>query len=145
MSTTNGTRAIIAAQSAKFIFPAALVNASAVAARLLSTGLDITLLCAGTDGQRADEDLLGAGAVIDALSKITDFEADSALVAESAELFQQSRGDLLPVMTRTTGGKNIIAVGLAADIAFAAQLDSLPFVGQVLTDPLRVVRSADPL
>src|ERR1019366_3874702 len=142
MSTTNGTRAIIAARSARFIFPAALVNASAVAARLLATGLDITLLCAGTDGQRADEDLLGAGAVIDALSRTADIQSGNPATIEAAELFQKSRGNFLSVISKTPGGRNVIAVGLEADVVFAAQLDSIPVVGQVFDGPLRVIRSA---
>jgi 2-phosphosulfolactate phosphatase len=142
MSTTNGTRAIIAAREARYIFPAALVNASAVAARLLATGLDITLLCAGTDGERADEDLLGAGAVIDALSKSAPIQAGTVVTDEAAELFRQSRGDLASVMSQTTGGRNVISVGLKADLAFAAQLDSVPTVGQVHDQPLRVIPSS---
>ena len=45
------------------VFTAALVNASAVASALAKTGRDITLLCAGTNGEPAMEDVLGAGAV----------------------------------------------------------------------------------
>src|SRR3954468_14343851 len=48
MSTTNGTRAILAARDAAAGFVASLVNASAAAVALAATGRDITLLCAGT-------------------------------------------------------------------------------------------------
>jgi 2-phosphosulfolactate phosphatase len=139
MCTTNGTRAIIAARSAKFIFAAALVNASAVAKRLVATGLDVTLLCAGTNGEPAPEDQLGAGAVVDAISKLTNFDAENAVTTESLDLFRASKGHLISALANTTGGQNVLAVGLKNDIDFAAQIDSIAVVGLVLDDPLRIV------
>src|SRR3954462_7547904 len=44
MSTTNGTRAIVAAAGAGALFAAALVNATATARHLVGLGRDITLL-----------------------------------------------------------------------------------------------------
>src|SRR6185437_15784570 len=67
MSTTNGTRAIIAARGASAVLIGALVNARAVTGALISTGLDVTLLCSGTEGEISLEYILGAGAVIQAL------------------------------------------------------------------------------
>jgi 2-phosphosulfolactate phosphatase len=138
MSTTNGARAIVAAESAALLLAAALVNASATADRLIEAKLDITLLCAGTDGQPAMEDLLGAGAVIDALRTKSNLilENDGARIA--LNLFQSVRSDLRPAMADTTGGQNILAVGLEADIDFAARLDAIPIVGRVERGPLRV-------
>src|SRR5947209_3654408 len=69
LSTTNGTRAVIAARQAAVVFVCALVNASALAHLLLETGRDVTLLCAGTGGQIAMEDLIGAGAVLGAMAE----------------------------------------------------------------------------
>src|SRR3981081_2472517 len=62
MSTTNGTRAIVAAAGAHVILAGALVNARAVARATAQIGRNVTLLCAGTNGAIATEDLLGAGA-----------------------------------------------------------------------------------
>ena len=47
----------IAARSAKLLLAGAVVNASAVARALAESGLDVTLLCAGTNGQIAMEDV----------------------------------------------------------------------------------------
>ena len=76
MSTTNGTRAIVAAKSAAALFIGALANANAVAKKVSAEGHDITLLCAGSDGQPSMEDLLGAGAVIDGLQQLTEVKFD---------------------------------------------------------------------
>src|SRR5205809_5863761 len=67
MCTTNGTRALLSARGAELILAAALINAAAVAEALHPCGLDVTLLCAGTNGEIADEDVLGAGAVLSEL------------------------------------------------------------------------------
>src|SRR5687768_18268036 len=51
MCTTNGTRALLAARDAAVLFTGAIVNATAVADALRTTGRDVTLLCAGTHGE----------------------------------------------------------------------------------------------
>jgi 2-phosphosulfolactate phosphatase len=139
ISTTNGTRAIVAARNAKRLLIGAIINASSVARRLSSFNSDVTLLCAGTGGQPAMEDLLGAGAVIDELMQLAkvQLEGDSALMA--LRLFRACHGELRAVMAETAGGRNVLAVGLGADIDFAAKLDSMDVVGRVEEGPLRVV------
>ena len=139
MSTTNGARAIVAAESAALLLTAALVNAKATADRLMAGKLDITLLCAGTAGQPAMEDLLGAGAVIDALRSRSNLILENDVARIALNLFQSVRSDLRSALADTTGGQNILAVGLDADIDFAARLDAIPIVGRVVRGPLRVV------
>jgi 2-phosphosulfolactate phosphatase len=140
MSTTNGTRAIIAARSAKLLLAGALVNASGVARVLAASGLDVTLLCAGTNGQLAMEDVIGAGAVADALRKLAKVELESDAARMTLRVFQAARGDLRGALAEAAGGRNVIAAGLEADIDFAARLDVLDVVGRVHDAPLRVVR-----
>ena len=131
MSTTNGTRAIIAARSAKLLLAGALVNASAVARALAAAGLAVTLLCAGTNGQVAMEDVIGAGAVADALGKLAEVELETDGARMAVRLFQAARGDLRGALAEAAGGRNVIAAGLEADIDFAARLDCFDVVGRV--------------
>jgi 2-phosphosulfolactate phosphatase len=132
MATTNGTRALAAAREAALVLPAALVNAEATAAALAGAGMDVTLLCAGTNGRIAMEDLLGAGAVLTHLSAqyhpIT-MESDVARLA--VRLFAGTRTNLEAALNESTGGRNVAAVGLQADTEFAAQLDLLPIVARM--------------
>lgn len=132
MSTTNGTRAMLAARGAAAMFVGALVNARAVAKAVRETGLDsCTLLCAGTDGQIAMEDLLGAGAVLDHLIETggCDIASDAAHVA--LQTFLACRGDLPAMLRKTRGGHNVEAAGLGTDIDFAARWNALDAVGVV--------------
>lgn len=132
MSTTNGTRAIVACRKAMAVYPAALVNARAVATALLKDGRDVTLLCAGTAGEVAIEDVIGAGAVLDALyderSELM-HASDDPLIARL--LFRSFRHSLRVGIAAGKGGENVQAAGLAADIDFAARLDALAIVGRI--------------
>lgn len=138
MSTTNGTRAMVAARSARTLLAGAIVNASAVARAVAATGDDVTLLCAGTGGEVAMEDLLGAGAVIAALDRLTPFRPDSDAALVARRLFQAAVPELRAALTETRGGRNVIAAGLVPDIDFAARLDALDVVGFVERETLTV-------
>jgi len=129
MSTTNGTRAILAAREAKLLLIGALVNASAVARAVVASGLDVTLLCAGTNGMPAIEDVIGAGAVIDAIGGRAKLESDLAQMA--LRLLQGARDDLRSAMAEGAGGRNVTAAGLDPDIDFAGRLDRFDVVGRV--------------
>jgi len=140
MSTTNGTRAIIAAQQARILLVGAIVNAAAVARALLGTGCDFVLLCAGTDGQVSMEDVLGAGAVLDAARQSTYVELGSDCARIALRLFHAARDQLRVALAQAQGGQNVIRAGLDADIDFAARLNSIDAVGVVHRNPLRAVK-----
>jgi len=135
LSTTNGTRAILAASGAAGILIGSLVNASAVARAAVQMGRDITLLCAGTNGQVAAEDLIGCGGVLESIRQLSPaFDgSDNVLIART--LFHAARNDLTAALRQTHGGRNVIAVNLEPDIDFSAKLDSLNVVGHVSGQP----------
>jgi 2-phosphosulfolactate phosphatase len=133
LSTTNGTRALVAARQAPFLFTGALVNASAIAVTLAKLGRDITLLCAGTDGEEAPEDLVGAGAVISEIPPRTPVALnDSAHAAQN--LFRKLHGShfahhqLVLFLAATQGGKNVVQAGLYDDITFAGRVNAFDVV-----------------
>jgi 2-phosphosulfolactate phosphatase len=131
MSTTNGTRAIVAARDGELILVASLINAWATAEAVIDAGLDCTLLCAGTEGQISLEDVIGAGAMINSAMLIGNVRTanDEAEIARHADL--AARDGYIAAMRRGAGGRNVVAAGLERDVEFAAQLDSVPVVGQV--------------
>ncbi|HZN69545.1 MAG TPA: 2-phosphosulfolactate phosphatase [Tepidisphaeraceae bacterium] len=141
MSTTNGTRAILAAREADVILTGALVNAEAVARALGEIGRNVTLLCAGTGGAVAMEDMLGAGAVLDALTRVgptVSPGSDVSLIVQ--RLFNATRDDLYAALAQSLGGRNVIKAGLLADIDFSARCNVMDVVGDVQKDPLAVKR-----
>jgi 2-phosphosulfolactate phosphatase len=138
MATTNGTRAIFAAAGAPQVFIGAIVNAAAVAQRLHRANRPATLLCAGTNGGLSMEDLIGAGAMIDAAFRQgpVDLPSDTARLAH--RIFQSARDDLPAVLRTTQGGLNLLRNHLPADIDFAARIDVFDKVGIVSNHPLCV-------
>jgi len=136
-TTTNGTRAMQRASAAHRILIASFVNLSAVAERL-SQEDQIELLCAGTDGQVTREDVLLAGAVTDRLLT-TDPDTvinDEASLAAAAWRQLQSEGDalrqaLLEALCNSLGGRNLIELGLEADVELAAQIDRFDLVPEL--------------
>jgi 2-phosphosulfolactate phosphatase len=132
MTTTNGTKAILAAAGASILFTGALVNAEAVAAALVKTNLNATLLCSGTEGFACTEDTLGAGAVIDALqSRDVNISLASDVAWMALHLFRAERETLYEALFDSRGGHNIRRAGLDPDIPFCAALNSLDVVGVV--------------
>ncbi|HEX8340512.1 MAG TPA: 2-phosphosulfolactate phosphatase [Tepidisphaeraceae bacterium] len=122
MATTNGTRALYAAAGAAALFTGAIVNARATAKALAASTLPVTLLCAGTDGAVAIEDLLGCAAVLARLPR-THSSNDAATIA--ARLWDTCGAEdvLLAALSASHGGRNVIAAGLADDVAFCARAD----------------------
>jgi len=143
MSTTNGTRAIVAAAGAGALLAAALVNATATARHLLTLGRDITLLCAGTEGQLAPEDMIGAGAVAEAIDHLGSVSLIGGATRTALRLFHDARDRLEGTLRDTQGGRNIIRAGLGEDITFAARLDVFGVVAGISPDFPPIVTSQD--
>jgi 2-phosphosulfolactate phosphatase len=146
LTTTNGTRAIHASLEAEVLLIGAFVNLAAVLERLLALPNPVHLVCAGTDGYESLEDELFAGAVVDRLVRIREVELDPiAMDVQSqwteAEAKMQAGEALAHILSQGRGGKRVTELGLAADIEDAATIDRYSIVGQVVRDPLRIVRS----
>ncbi len=139
-TTTNGTRALAHAREAAHVLIGAAVNRASVASAVRETER-VDILCAGTDGEVTGEDILAAGAIIDSLSCNSDFQiwqlndnAQTALrqwqqfLAGVTASGRSVNDELASVIRDTTGGRNLLEIGHAADLVSCAQLDSLTVV-----------------
>lgn len=144
LTTTNGTVATLAAESAHDIYIGSLLNAAATARALLPRiqELDTILLCAGTEGHISCEDVIGAGAILWQLLQQTHSLAlpytDMAWVAY--QTFAAVRAHLPPALRLGLGGINLIEAGLEEDIDWCAKIDSKPITVKLERSPLRAVR-----
>ena len=143
MSTTNGTRAIVSARAAPQLFAAALVNARATARHLAELGADVTLVCAGTDGEVAMEDVMGAGAIVEGLNRLTPTKLASDFARIAWQLFAASENSMAQALRTTLGGRNVVAAGLGRDVDFAARLDAFNHVLTIDPSTLIVTRASD--
>ncbi|HSJ14008.1 MAG TPA: 2-phosphosulfolactate phosphatase [Longimicrobiales bacterium] len=122
MSTTNGTRALLATNGAALCLVGALLNVGAIARRLAADGGDGLVLCSGREGRFALEDAYCAGLLVRALRQLrpgvhTDDGGRAAL-----RLVGRGR-DALPVLERTAAARRITERGLERDVRFCAQVD----------------------
>lgn len=130
-STTNGTRAVLLAQrgGAARILIGCLANRAALCRILAADVRPVRLICAGTGGKVGVDDCLCAGAIIDGLvARLgpggVDLADDQAQLFHHAFAANRDHSALLAALRAARGGRNLIDIGLADDIADAAQTDA---------------------
>jgi 2-phosphosulfolactate phosphatase len=132
-STTNGTRAVLAAASAcQEVLLGSLLNLSAVAGAVRD---DCVVVCAGFQGQFALDDAYCAGRIVELLGgEVTDAAKGSAILARS---FPTAWDGLT---ARTYGPP-----GLEEDIRFCAQEDAVDVVPRLnrMVDAAAEITSSD--
>lgn len=137
-TTTNGTRAVVHAARAQRIVVGCLGNLSALVRTLAAAGLPVHVVCAGTNGRVASEDVFVAGAIVDGLLKRVDRGRDmpdTAPLDDSARLAHQqwlaggaSPARLLQTLRASQGGINLIEIDMHEDVEFCAQVDVFSIV-----------------
>lgn len=142
-TTTNGTKAINSIRGFKECLLGALVNRTAIARRIIDSGIDDWfLICAGTDGQVAGEDILAAGAIIEALSSLLScstewLTGDSSLMAGLLGKHCLSNpGSILDTILTFSGARQLLKAGYRQDVQFASQIDLLDTVPICLAEQL---------
>jgi 2-phosphosulfolactate phosphatase len=131
LTTTNGTKALLAVQGARDVVVASYVNLTGVATMLraaLRGGADITLVCAGQDRQFALEDAACAGRYVYNISRrLADVDLNDAALA--ASLIDRKYGDNLTRLFNTAAhGRALAAAGFEGDLAACAAVDSYPVI-----------------
>jgi 2-phosphosulfolactate phosphatase len=121
MTTTNGTVALLAAAAATRCYIGALVNAGAVAQRLIMDGADALVLCAGREGAFALEDALCAGRIARRVRAGVAALAGNDAMRAAARL--AARAPTASLLARTAAGRRLREIGRQDDIAFCAQED----------------------
>jgi 2-phosphosulfolactate phosphatase len=149
LPSPNGAQCCLNAAAAPHVIAASLLNATAaaryVAGLLDATTLDVAVIAAGERWRDPDddgalrfalEDLLGAGAVLDALSAYP----QSPEARAAAAVFHERRDDLTTALRTCGSGLELIAAGKTGDVDDCAHLDRYEVV-PVLKDG--VFASAD--
>jgi 2-phosphosulfolactate phosphatase len=139
MTTTNGTRAFLAAQGAGRILALSLMNLSAAAASVRGTER-ITVICAGKEERFSMDDALCAGIFL--LEVLGPTEARGGV-----DLNDQSRAALtlaeahLPdeaFLRETAAGAALVEIGLGDDLALCAERDRHSFVPEMYDRVIRL-------
>lgn len=136
MSTSNGTKAILAAQrgGAGPTFIASFLNLSAVARRAWSEmsreERGLTVICSGSHGKPSLEDLCCAGALVKAILALRDERPISLdkMAKNAIEVFESYRGNILGILETSPHGRDLVSMGFGEDLRRAAAVDSLDVV-----------------
>jgi 2-phosphosulfolactate phosphatase len=113
LTTTNGTRAVVtAAGRCETVLVGSLLNLDAIAAAANVRGEHVVVLCAGVDGERAEDDAYCAGRIVELLTGERGENADDAVAV--ARSFGSAREAL-------SASINPRQTGLAEDVAWCAR------------------------
>jgi 2-phosphosulfolactate phosphatase len=149
LTTTNGTRGVLACLEAEEVLVAAFVNRRATARWVAkwsdrAPGRSVHIVCSGTERFISLEDSLFAGALVTELT-VPGGPApanDEALIVEAAWRGMAATPgglSLAETLARGRGGRNVLSIGLPGDIADAARVDRFDLVAVLRRDPLRIV------
>ncbi|HZF01868.1 MAG TPA: 2-phosphosulfolactate phosphatase [Methylomirabilota bacterium] len=151
-TTTNGTRAFRACANAKTVLAASFLNLTATAKFLQLKNFDnVLLVCAGTGENKADEDVLAAGALCELLGdldlecgdvsplskaptcrRIPNF-SDSTQIARRAWL--EMKPDLAAAISNSENARRLLAIPeLREDVVFCLQRDTHPLIAKMDAD-----------
>jgi 2-phosphosulfolactate phosphatase len=126
LSTTNGTRAVVAAaRRCERVYVASLLNLAAVVDTAREAGEDVVVVCAGVQGTLALDDAFVAGRIVEHL----DWERTDA--AEAAARLVNTWGGPEDALRASKSGRNLMenAPHLEDDIPFCSResvLDVVP-------------------
>ena len=130
LSTTNGTRAVVAAaQRCERVLIASLLNLAAVVEAARAHGEDVLVVCAGVQGTLALDDAFVAGRIVELLA----WERTDA--AEAAARLVTTWGGAEEAFRASKSGRNLLqnAPELEEDIAFCARESVLDVVPRLVT------------
>jgi 2-phosphosulfolactate phosphatase len=128
MTTTNGTRALVAAQKAAIVFIGAFLNVRALGERLKKGGRDVVIACAGRKDLFCLEDAVCGGAIIDHLEKkgVSLIKSDSALAAQL--LYEHFEADIEGMLSLSQWGQYLESIGFGKDVRICGRMDCYDLV-----------------
>lgn len=122
LSTSNGTRAILAAQESERLLLGGFINAQAVADTVRDCEA-LSILCAGTLGRFTLEDVLAAGGIVDRVLRHTPDAMLDDLALAAMRLYRQADGKLQEALRPGRHYQWLVRHGMQADIDYCLQED----------------------
>ena len=134
VTTSNGTRALLACQGAGAVYPACAGNLSLAAEKLreaLDAGQRALVLCAGREGTFSLDDAYAAGRLVAAALGDRRPRAGCNDAARAAlDLVRRYGDDWERPLRRSRAGRELLRLGFGDDIAAACRMDAYPVLPQ---------------
>lgn len=139
VTTTNGTKTILASRGADEILIGAFLNLESLSRYVGNSNKDVVIHCAGWKGTVNIEDTLFAGALIAELSGTHETLGDPALLAHN--LYLHNRLDLLKVAKNSSHARRLAGFGIEKDLEFCMQSSLFSVIPAYKSDRLELTDS----
>lgn len=127
-TTTNGTRAIEAANDGAQLFIGAFSNIDILIDTCLRSGKRIVVLCAGWNNRVNIEDTLFGGAFVEKLSEKSDVFFESDAVRMALKLWESAKSNPLDYVKNTDHYRRLVANGAESDAAYCLRQNTVSVV-----------------
>jgi len=146
MSTTNGTRAFLAAGPADRVVAASFLNLSSVVERVeheVARGSSLVVICAGKEDRFSLDDAVCAGVLIREVEErvASDFETNDS--AAAAVALAREFGVDETFLRSTAAGRALVEIGLGSDLSLCARRDVYELVPEMVDRVIRLSSEED--
>ncbi|WP_394870378.1 2-phosphosulfolactate phosphatase family protein [Clostridium butyricum] len=117
ITTTNGTRTLTKSNSAKRIIIAAMINAKAVADKLLEINENVVIINAGTNGNFSMDDYICSGYIINEMLKV-DNQIELTDISKTANMIYENNSDIISYVKEATHYSVMKSLELDNDIEY---------------------------
>jgi 2-phosphosulfolactate phosphatase len=121
ITTSNGTRAINGCRNAKKLLIGSLINAKAVAKKIVEFGEDVVIVNAGTLGQFSMDDFICSGYIINCIKETMDIELTD--IAYTAHHIYKEHEDIISFIKNARHYTVIMELGLEKDLEYCCTKD----------------------
>ena len=135
MTTTNGTRTLTKAISAKKVLIGAILNAKAVAEALIEINEDVVIINAGTNGHFSMDDYICSGYIISEMLK-KDENIILTDIAKTANLIYEGHEDILSYVKEASHYSVMKSLNLDEDIEYCLKKSIISKVPEYLGDKI---------
>ena len=140
MTTTNGTRTLTKSTIAKRILIAAMINAKAVAERLLDINEDVVIINAGTNGNFSMDDYICSGYIInEMLNHYKNLELTD--IAKTANMIYEGNQDILSYVKHATHYSVMKSLELDNDIEYCTKKSFINIVPEYKDNKITLMSS----
>jgi 2-phosphosulfolactate phosphatase len=138
-TTSNGTRALLAARDAAAVGVAAFVNAGAAAAWAAGHGRDVTVICAGDGGTVSLEDHACAGVLVARVQAAVPTATLTEGARAACGLGRRYAAHVAQLGRDSSWARRLCEAGRGPDVAACLVLDTTTLVPVYLSDVDKVV------
>ena len=127
MTTTNGTRTLTKSTNAKTILIAAMINAKAVAEKLLEINEDVVIINAGTNGNFSMDDYICSGYIINEMLNVNN-KIQLTDIARTANIIYEANTDIISYVKEASHYSVMKSLELDEDIQYCMKKSIIDIV-----------------